>query len=43
MEEINDKHEIYQPYKAPCPNCRNGFNLFNFTCKTFQKGMIRQL
>lgn len=39
MEGLDDKHEIYRPYKAPCANCRNGFDVTTFTCKAFPKGI----
>jgi hypothetical protein len=39
MEELNDKHQFFNPYKASCQTCRKGFDLINFTCKAFPAGI----
>jgi hypothetical protein len=35
MEDLNDKHEVYNPYTAACTNCRHKFNVITFACDAF--------
>jgi len=39
MEIIDDRHEIFRPYIASCPNCRHGFDSIDFSCHAFPKGI----
>lgn len=35
MEILNDRHQIYEPFQAPCARCKQGFDSITFTCKAF--------
>ena len=35
MEILNDRHQLYNPFRASCSKCKQGFDSINFTCKAF--------
>lgn len=37
--DLIDKHELFQPYKAPCLNCKHKFDSETYTCLAFPKGI----
>lgn len=39
MKELNDRHQIFNPYSALCAKCKNGLDVITFSCKAFPKGI----
>ena len=35
MEIINDRHQLYNPFRASCTKCKQGFDSIDFTCQAF--------
>jgi len=43
METLDDRHQIYKPYQAPCSKCMQDFDSITFTCKAFPGGIPDQI
>ena len=39
MEILNDRHQLYNPFRASCSTCSQRFDSIDFTCRAFPSGI----